>query len=203
MAPLKTSARALGLDLQNEWVWWGKQHLSLRPKAFAVLRYLAEHPGRLVTKEEIVRALWPDTVVGDEALTACIREIRQVLGDKARGPQYIETVHRRGYRFIGPIRGQESGVRDRVDTPSIAVLPFTNLSGDPEQEYFSDGLTEVLTSDLSQLSGLFVIARHSAFTYKAPPFSLGQHCAAIRPKRWGALSSFRTSGSGSSRLDRG
>jgi len=163
---MKPSARALGLDLQNEWVWRGKQHLSLRPKAFAVLRYLAEHPGRLVTKAEIMHAVWPDTVVGDEALTACIREIRKELGDKARGSHYIETVHRRGYRFIGAIRGQESGVRDWVDTPSIAVLPFTNLSGDPEQEYFSDGLTEVLTSDLSQLSGLFVIARHSAFTYK-------------------------------------
>jgi adenylate cyclase len=163
---MKTSAPTLGLDLQNEWVWRGKQHLRLRPKAFAVLRYLAERPGRLVTKGEIVQVVWPDTVVGDEALTACIREIRQVLGDTARGPQYIETVHRRGYRFIGPLRGQESGGRDRVDTPSIAVLPFVNLSGDPEQEYFSDGITEELTASLSRLPGLFVISRNTAFFYK-------------------------------------
>src|SRR5690242_16958478 len=103
---MNTAAPALSLDLQNEWVWRGKQHISLRPKAFAVLRYLAERPGRLVTKADIVQAVWPDTVVGDEALTACIREIRQGLGDTARGPHYIETVHRRGYRFIGCLQGQ-------------------------------------------------------------------------------------------------
>jgi DNA-binding winged helix-turn-helix (wHTH) protein/predicted ATPase len=91
------------LDLANEWLRRGEQALALTPKAFAVLRYLAEHSGRLVTKEELFQAVWPETVVSDAALTVCIRVLRQVLSDDAKTPQFIETVHRRGYRFIAPV----------------------------------------------------------------------------------------------------
>jgi DNA-binding winged helix-turn-helix (wHTH) protein/tetratricopeptide (TPR) repeat protein len=93
----------LRLDLENEWVWQGEQCLQLPPKAFAVLRYLIEHPGRLVSKDELLHAVWPDTVVSEWALTTCMREIRKTLGEKAQAPQYIATVHRRGYRFIAPL----------------------------------------------------------------------------------------------------
>src|SRR5213594_2038130 len=93
----------LRLDSANEWVWHGEQRLQLTPKAFAVLRYLLDHPDRVVTKDELLREGWPDTVVSEWVLTTCIRQIRKALGEEAGAPQYIATVHRRGYRFIAPI----------------------------------------------------------------------------------------------------
>ena len=93
----------LRLDSANAWVWQGEQCLQLTPKAFAVLRYLLDHPGRVVTKDELLREGWPDTVVSEWVLTTCIRQIRKALGEEAEAPQYIATVHRRGYRFIAPI----------------------------------------------------------------------------------------------------
>jgi predicted ATPase/DNA-binding winged helix-turn-helix (wHTH) protein len=95
--------RPLRLDLENERVWQGEQGLRLTPKAFSVLHCLIERAGRLVTKEALFKSIWPDRVVSDDALSTCIREIRKVLCDAARAPQYLETVHRRGYRFIGPL----------------------------------------------------------------------------------------------------
>ncbi|MBI3301580.1 MAG: AAA family ATPase, partial [Deltaproteobacteria bacterium] len=91
------------LDLANECLWCGEERISLRGKTFAVLRCLLEHPGQLVTKEALLNAVWPDTYVGESALTICIRELRQALGDNPKTPQFIETVHRRGYRFIAPL----------------------------------------------------------------------------------------------------
>jgi DNA-binding winged helix-turn-helix (wHTH) protein len=91
------------VDAANAQAWQGKQLLTLRPRAFAVLRYLSEHPGQLVTKDEVIRAVWMDTVVTDDALVACVLELRKALQDEVQRPRYIETVHRRGYRFIGPV----------------------------------------------------------------------------------------------------
>lgn len=91
------------LDVVNECVWCGEQEIHLPPKAFAVLRYLIEHRGRLVTKEELFRAVWSETVVSDAALTVCIQEVRKALSDRSQEPRFIETVHRRGYRFIAPL----------------------------------------------------------------------------------------------------
>src|SRR5215470_14736399 len=91
------------LDVGDEQLWHGARAIELRPKTFAVLRYLVEHPGRLVTKEEVLNAVWPQTVVSEWVLKSCIRELREALGDEARTPQYIETVHRRGYRFIAAV----------------------------------------------------------------------------------------------------
>ncbi|SRR5712692_3586656 len=91
------------LDPSNERLWRETLEIPLRPKTFAVLRYLVEHPEQLVTKEELMDAVWAETVVGEDALTGCIRDLRKVLGDEAKRPQYIETVHRRGFRFIAPV----------------------------------------------------------------------------------------------------
>jgi DNA-binding winged helix-turn-helix (wHTH) protein/predicted ATPase/type II secretory pathway predicted ATPase ExeA len=96
------------LDLMNEQLWRGKRVLSLKPKTFAVLRYLAERAGQLVTKEQLLDALWAEVHVGDAVLKVCLREIRAALGDDARNPRFIETIHRRGYRFIAPLRMTQS-----------------------------------------------------------------------------------------------
>jgi DNA-binding winged helix-turn-helix (wHTH) protein/tetratricopeptide (TPR) repeat protein len=89
------------LDPVTESVWRDAEEIRLRPKTFAVLKHLADRPRRLVTKEELLTAVWPGVVVGDAALTVCVGEIRKFLGDDAQAPRFIETVHRRGYRFIG------------------------------------------------------------------------------------------------------
>jgi pimeloyl-ACP methyl ester carboxylesterase len=90
------------LDASEERIWRGQELVKLTPKSFSVLRYLAERPKRLITKEELFTALWPGTAVSDAALTRCIREIREALTDDARSTHYIETAHRRGFRFVGP-----------------------------------------------------------------------------------------------------
>jgi DNA-binding winged helix-turn-helix (wHTH) protein len=89
------------LDVAGERLWRGTKHLSLTPKGFSLLRYLAEHPDQLLTKQEVLDALWADALVTDASLYVCIRELRKALGDNSHIPKYIATVHRRGYRFIG------------------------------------------------------------------------------------------------------
>src|SRR5205085_7546408 len=124
--------------------------------------FLAEGPGDVVTKDELFAAVWPETAVGDAALVTCIQELRSALKDDARQPRYIETLHRRGYRFIGkatPATVKEGGHKASAlplpDRPSIAVLPFTNMSGDAEQEYFADGISEDLITGLARIRWLF------------------------------------------------
>src|SRR5258707_1160160 len=95
------------LDLSNECLWKGAQAIKVRPKAFAVLDYLLGRPRQLVTKEELLTAVWPGTFVGEAVLKVAIREIREALGDDAASPRFIETAHRRGYRFIGQIAANE------------------------------------------------------------------------------------------------
>lgn len=94
---------SLRLDIENECVWQGEYIIQLPPKAFALLRYLVEHPGRVVTKNELFKAVWPEVIVSEHALTTHINTLRQALGDTAKAPRYIETVHRRGYRFMAPL----------------------------------------------------------------------------------------------------
>ena len=216
----------------------------LTPRAFEVLVYLLEHRGRTVEKQELFDEVWKDRFVSDNALTRIIKEIRQVIGDDANAPRYIETVPKRGYRFIAEVTDLEAApatnrvsrtrvtgepaaseeaaappdhaeekererppvVTDRNrtrghltprwqiaaislvalmlaaivyvkffrgssslsagDIKSLAVLPLENLSGDPSQEYFADGMTDALIGDLAKIKGLQVISRTSAMHYK-------------------------------------
>ena len=104
MPPESSDLSALvRLDLTNACLWRGPQRLPLRPKTFAVLRCLLAHPGQLVSKAALLDAVWPETTVNDVALMICIRELRQALGDDPRAPRFIETMHRRGYRFVGDL----------------------------------------------------------------------------------------------------
>src|SRR5215813_8877036 len=122
---------AVRIEAENEWVWCGTRRLELMPRAFAVLRHLVEHQGRLVTKEELLSAVWGDTIVSDAALSSCIRDLRKALGDRSTAPRYIQTVHRRGFRFIGPVAPPSAPVEpvaplapaERPALPSPASFP--------------------------------------------------------------------------------
>ena len=148
----------------------GGRDVRLTPKAIALLSFLAARPGEVVSKDELFAAVWPETNVGDAALVTCIQELRKALQDDARQPRYIETLHRRGYRFIAKAApGETAAALPLPDRPSIAVLPFTNMSGDAEQDYFADGISEDLITGLARIRWLFVIARNSSFVYKDRP----------------------------------
>jgi DNA-binding winged helix-turn-helix (wHTH) protein/predicted ATPase len=118
---------AVRIEPENELAWCGEKRLRLSPRAFAVLRYLAEHPDRLIMKEDLLSSVWRDTIVSDAALATCIRDLRKALGDSSDAPRYIQTVHRRGFRFIGPVAprtavgAEESRPRAHGEHASIAA----------------------------------------------------------------------------------
>lgn len=154
--------------------------ISVEPQVFDLLAYLLENRNRVVTRGELLENLWKDKVVTDSALGARIKDARKAVGDSGDRQEVIRTFHGRGYQFVSPVT-QINAETEKVEltnsdlnktnqvitaTPSIAVLPFTNMSGDPEQEYFTDGLVDDIITTLSKLSGLLVIARDSCFVYK-------------------------------------
>jgi TolB-like protein len=156
--------------------------LALRPKSFDVLVYLVRNAGRIVPKAELIDNVWQNVIVTENSLVQCIKEIRQALNDDNQTE--IETVSKRGYRFgasvveidsndlnlravtIPATAAGEGRALPLPDRPSIAVLPFDNMSGNPAQEYFADGISEDLITGLSRIRWLFVIARNSTFVYK-------------------------------------
>jgi len=144
----------------------GAREIEIRPKSFAVLQYLAEHAGRVVSKDELMRAVWRNAVVTDDSLVQCVRDIRLALDDPSG--KLVRTLPRRGYLFAASVT-ERSPASPPAARPSmsVVVLPFLNLGGDPDQEYFADGLTEDLTSDLSNIAGSFVIGRGTAFAFKS------------------------------------
>jgi TolB-like protein/Tfp pilus assembly protein PilF len=144
-------------------------------RALGLLRLLVERQGKLVSKDAIMAAVWPGTAVEEGNLTVQIAALRRILDQNREQGSCIKTVPGRGYRFVTPVTQcdadahsavppiSQPGVRPRL---SIVVLPFTNLSDDQEQQYFADGITEDLTTDLSRLANMFVISRNTAFTYR-------------------------------------
>ncbi|MBP2445812.1 winged helix-turn-helix domain-containing tetratricopeptide repeat protein [Rhizobium leguminosarum] len=138
-------------------------------RGLKLLAALVEQPGEILGKAQLMDAAWPGRAVEEGNLTVQIAQLRKLLGAAADGGEWIATVPRVGYRFTGAInqlRGIQRKTLPLPDRPSVAVLPFINISNDPEQESFADGLTEDLITDLSRMPGLFVIARNSAFVYK-------------------------------------
>jgi len=143
--------------------------------------------GAPLSKDELINAAWPGLAVEESNLTVQIAALRRVLGEEPGGDGWIETLPRRGYRFIGPVMHEDRppAPTPRLeaasapppalpDKPSIAILPFDNMSGDPEQEYFVDGMVEDIITALSRMRWLFVIARNSSFTYKGRAVDLKQ-----------------------------
>jgi DNA-binding winged helix-turn-helix (wHTH) protein len=114
---------AVRIDPETGWAWRGDERLDLAPKAFAVLCHLIQRPEHLVTKDELLAAAWGDTVVGEATLTSCIRDLRKALDDSSRAPRYIETVHRRGFRFIGPVGAPRASPPPRpASSPPASML---------------------------------------------------------------------------------
>lgn len=144
----------------------------VHPKAMEVLLCLAQRPGKVVRREEILDQVWGHHHGSDKALTRCISELRRALHDRDGDGRFIDTIPKRGYRLLAPVETLEAADEPKsspsgaATKPSIAVLPFTNMSGDSDQEYFSDGITEDIITELSRIGSLFVIARNSTFTFK-------------------------------------
>ncbi len=143
--------------------------VSLTPKATDILTLLVANAGQLVAKDELLKQVWPDTFVEESNLTQNIFLLRRVLGDERPAPRYIETVVRRGYRFVADVRAIEHAANsaNAAVIPSVAVLPFLNATGNDDIEYLADGLTDNLVNNLSRVSKLRVMSRSAVFRYKA------------------------------------
>ena len=145
-------------------------------RSLALLQALLEADGQVVSKSELMDAAWPNTSIDESNLTVQIAALRRCLGASPSGEELIATVPRVGYRFVQPLNQAEAArkpVEAVAPKPSVAVLAFTNLSSDLEQEYFADGLAEDLITDLSKVPGLTVIARHSSFSYRGRQVDIG------------------------------
>ena len=184
------------LDAEAKTLFRGAEPVALGQRAVALLRVLVERPGTPISKDALIEAAWPGLIVEESNLTVQIAALRRVFGVEPGGERWIETLARRGYRFVGPASISDPGAVAALsqvnvgspsltlpNQPSIAVLPFQNLSGDPEQEYFTDGMVEDIISGLSRIGWLFVIARNSSFTSRiqSQPASLRKR-ARSRPR---------------------
>jgi TolB-like protein len=164
------------VDLESRELRKRGLRVRLEEKPFQILELLIKRPGHVVTRQTLREKLWPETHVGyEQSLNTAVNKLRELLGDSAQNPRFVETLPRVGYRFIAPVEkpGQNGGIAKKN---MLAVLPFENLGGDPEQEFFADGLTEELISHLGQLhpKRLGVIARTSAIQYKSSRKTLGE-----------------------------
>jgi TolB-like protein/Flp pilus assembly protein TadD len=170
------------VDLESRELRKHGLYVRLEEKPFQILELLLEQAGRVVTRRALREKLWPDTHVGyDQNLNTAVNKLRELLGDSAQSSRFIETLPRIGYRFIAPVVNP-AGSASPVTKKMLAVLPFENLGGDPEQEYFADGLTEEMISHLGQLDPrrLGVIARTSAIQYKNTRKSITEIAADLK-----------------------
>ena len=164
------------LDTDRRELRRGGTLVAIEPQVFDLLAYLVQHGDRVVTKDDLFTAVWNGRFVSESALTTRINAARTALGDDGKAQRLIRTLRGRGFRFVGDVRVSRDATSSTTseaaptlalpDKPSIAVMPFQNMSGDPEQEYFADGMVEEIITALSRIRWLFVIARNSTFIYK-------------------------------------
>jgi TolB-like protein/Flp pilus assembly protein TadD len=151
------------LDTDRRELRRGSALVALEPQVFDLLEHLIRNRDRVVSRDDLIASVWGGRIVSDSALGSRINAARRAVGDNGERQRLIKTLPRKGVRFVGAVREEHIALPDR---PSIAVLPFTNMSGDPEQDYFAEGMAEEIITALSRCSWLFVIARNSSFTYK-------------------------------------
>ncbi|HUD85999.1 MAG TPA: winged helix-turn-helix domain-containing tetratricopeptide repeat protein [Xanthobacteraceae bacterium] len=182
------------LDCDRRELRRGSQAIAVEPQVFDLLVYLLQNRDRVVSKDDLIASVWGGRIVSDSTLTSRITAARKAVGDSGENQTLIRTIARKGLRFVGAVRAQPVGAEpvhaggppsDDIhepsraalplpDRPAIAVLPFTNMTGDPAQEYFSDGISEDIITALSKLRWFFVIARNSSFVYKDKAVHLKQ-----------------------------
>src|SRR6516165_3951454 len=162
------------LDIERRELRRGADIIDLEPKAFDLLAFLVLHRDRVVSKDDLLQGVWGGRIVSESALTTRINAVRRALGDDGVAQRLVRTLTRKGVRFIGEVTELPDQVAPTPDKPSIAVLPFENMSGDPEQEYFVDGMVEEIITALSRIGWLFVIARNSSFAYKGQTVDVKQ-----------------------------
>ncbi|MGC2627644.1 MAG: winged helix-turn-helix domain-containing protein [Candidatus Udaeobacter sp.] len=167
----------------------GANVVAIAPQVFDLLDYLIRNRERVVSKDDLINAVWNGRTVSDAALTTRLNAARTAIGDSGEEQRFIKTLPRKGFRFVGPVLEAQgpgcAAVSDILlqpqkpvlappDKPSIAVLPFANLSSDPEQEYFADGMVDDIITALSRFKLMFVIARNTSFTYKGKAVDIKQ-----------------------------
>jgi TolB-like protein len=176
------------LDTDRRELRRGTNLVPLAPQVFDLLAYLIRNRERVVSKDDLISAIWEGRIVSDSALTTRINAARSAIGDNGEDQRLIKTLLRKGVRFVGPVLEEAETMRASPavaateqaagpalpDRPSIAVLPFTNMSGDPEQDYFADGMVEDITTGLSKVRWFFVVSRNSTFAYKGKQIDIKQ-----------------------------
>ncbi|MEH2556737.1 TolB-like protein [Bradyrhizobium algeriense] len=170
------------LDTDRRELRRGADVIAIAPQVFDLLGYLIGNRERVVSKDDLISTIWQGRVVTDVALTTRLNAVRKAIGDSGDEQRLIKTFPRKGVRFVATVREAPdptiatviSSPSPAAGKPSLVVLPFANLSPDPAQDYFVDGVTESLTTDLSRMAGIFVIGRNTAFTYKGKHVDLTQ-----------------------------
>ena len=174
------------LDTDRRELHRAGKSVAVEPQVFDLLTYLVEHRDRVVTKDDMIAAVWGGRIVSESTLTSRINAARKAVGDSGDQQRLIRTIARKGFRFTGEVQADTRPAADvadsasqrpalpALDRPAIAVLPFNNMSGEPEQEYFSDGISEDIITALSKLRWFLVIARNSSFIYKGKAVHMKQ-----------------------------
>jgi TolB-like protein len=162
----------LVLDLDRRELSRGAELSAVEPQVFDLLVYLVRNRDGVVSKDDLLAAAWSGRIVAESTLTSRIRALRRAVGDRGDTQRLIRTVPRKGLRCVGVVEETRNAAEPPrplpalSEKPSIVVLPFQNMSGHPEQEFFADGMVEEIVTALSRIRWLFVIARNSSFTYK-------------------------------------